>query len=204
MSSMNYMMVTVASCDISYKDQALQHIETLAADLKTTAGALTTRYGAVATGEYTGSLILFQGYEELNGIDHAFKVYTDSSDYQALISSGKLKLQLRNILKFEALQLSKPSPDTPKYGILTRFESADLMLDRMQQFVPLFEDNGALTMRYATIMTGDAVGKRLLGATYPSMDAVEKTYDALLASSDYKAILGEVDLNWRNIIRFFG
>ena len=45
---------------------------------------------------------------------------------------------------------------------------------------------------------------RLLGATYPSMDAIEKTYDALRSSAIYEKILTEVDLDMRNIIRFAG
>ena len=77
-------------------------------------------------------------------------------------------------------------------------------MDRVQKFVPLFEENGAMVMRYGTLMTGSNVGKRLLGVTYPSMDAIQKTYDTLQASDDYSAMLAEVDLDMRNIIKFVG
>jgi len=204
MSTVNYMMVTVAACEASYMAQAFKHIEGLVADLKSKAGALTARYGVMGTGDDAGSVVLFQGYEELNGIDRAFKVYAESSDYQAVITSGKISVQLRNLWKIEVLRLRNPSSEAPAYGVVTRFRSADLMLERVQQLVPLFEENGSMIMRYGTLMTGSNAGMRLLGVTYPSMDAIEKTYDALRASDTYNAILSEVDLDMRNIIRFVG
>ena len=73
MSSVNYMMVTIAACEASYLGQAFKHVAGLVDDLKSKAGALTARYGVVGTGDDAGSLVLFQGYEELNGIDRAFK-----------------------------------------------------------------------------------------------------------------------------------
>ncbi len=204
MASINYMMATIAACDASYVQQALQHVEGLAAELRDKAGAATTRYGVLGTGEQAGSLVLFQTYEELNGIDRAFTVYAESSDYQSIITSGKVHVRLRNITKLEALQLENPSSDMAAYGVVTRFASSDPMTDRMQDLVPLFEENGAMVMRYGTVMTGENAGKRLLGVGYPSMDAIEKTYDALRASDAYTAMLGEVDLEFRNIIRFVG
>lgn len=204
MASMNYMMVTVATCEASYVAPALKHVAGLVDELKSKAGALTARYGVVGTGDNAGSIVLFQGYEELNGVDRAFKVYAESSDYQAIITSGKLGVRLRNLWKIEALQLRNPSSETPAYGVVTRFASADVMLERMQELVPLFEENGAMVIRYGTLMTGNNAGKRLFGATYPSMDAIEKTYDALRASDVYNATLGEIDLEFRNIIRFVG
>jgi len=204
MSSVNYLMVTVAACDPSYLEQALQHVAGLAAELREKAGAITARYGVVGTGERAGSLVLFQTYEELNGIDRAFKVYAESSDYQAVISSGKISVTFRNIVKMEDLRLSNESTDAPAYGVVTRFASASPMTDRIQQFVPLFEANGALVMRYGTLVTGSDAGKRWVGVTYPSMDAIEKTYDALRASDAYKALMADVQLDMRNIVRFVG
>ncbi len=204
MASINYMMATIAACDASYVQQALQHVEGLAAELRDKAGAATTRYGVLVTGEQAGSLVLFQTYEELNGIDRALKVYAESSDYQSIITSGKIQVRLRNILKMEALQLQSPSSDMPAYGVVTRLASSSPMTDQMEQLVPLFEENGAMVIRYGTLVTGENAGKRLFGVGYPSMDAIEKTYDALRASDIYTSMLGEVDLESRNIIRFVG
>ncbi len=204
MSTTNYIMVTVAACDPTYAGKAFEHIGGLAADLKRKAGAVVARYGAVVTGLHAGCLVLFQGYEEMNGIDRAFGVYGDSSDYRALMDSGKLQVRVRNLWKIEPLQLGSPSADDPAYGVITRFSAPGLMLEQMQELVPIFEGNGAMIMRYGTLMTGENAGKRLLGVTYPSMDAIEKTYDGLRESDVYNTMLGEVELELRDIIRFVG
>ena len=203
MSNAKYMMSTVAACEPSYVAQALKHVGAFVGDLVSKAGSVGVRYGVVATGEHAGSLVLFQSYEDLTGIDKAFQVYAESSDYQAVISSGKLSVSFRNIIKLEDVNVSNPSTDTPKYGVVTRF-SGPLFLDQMSEMIPLWEDNGAMLMRYGTLVTGSQAGMRLLGATYPSMDAIEKTYDALRSSAIYEKILTEVDLDMRNIIRFAG
>jgi hypothetical protein len=204
MASTNYTMVTVAACEPGFLDQALKHTGALAEELKSSAGAMITRYGVLSTGEQAGSLILLQGYSELNGIDAAFGVYGRSDNYQALIGSGKISVTLRNILKVEPLELQKQSTEVPAYGVLTRWGSAEAMVERMSAMVPLFENNGAMFMRYWTIMTGSNAGRRLLAVGYPSMDAIEKTYVALRGSADYNAMVSDIDIDFRNIVRIAG
>lgn len=204
MTNPTYMMITVASCTPSFVADAYGHLATLTDELKADAGAVTTRYGMIATGEHTGNLILFQTYTELNGIDAAFGVYQNSAAYAAMVGSDHVSVRLRNILKIEDLGLQNPSTDMPAYGVLTRFGSADLMLNQMRLEVPHFENNGAMLLRYCTILTGPAAGRRLLIVGYPSMEAIEKTYDALRDSDGYKAILQKIDLDWRNIMRVAG
>ena len=204
MSKANYSMVTVAACDSGFLDQALKHVGAVADQLKASAGAITTRYGVLATGEHAGSLVLLQSYSELNGIDAAFGVYGESDDYQALIGSGKISVTLRNILKIEPIELKNQSAEVPAYGVLTRWGSAEPMVDRMRPIVPVFDDNGAMFMRYFTIMTGSAAGRRLLAVAYPSMDAIEKTYVALRKNADYNAFVNDVDIDFRNFVRVAG
>ena len=204
MTATKYTMVTVAACEPSFLNQALKHTGALAEELKASAGAIITRYGVLATGEHAGSMMLMQGYSELNGIDAAFGVYSKSADYQALIGSGKVNVTLRNILKVEPLELENQSTDVPAYGVLTRWGSADAMVDRMRGMVHLFEDNGAMFMRYWTIMTGSHAGRRLLAVGYPSMDAIEKTYNALRGSDDYNSMVSDIDIDFRNIVRIAG
>ncbi|UWQ91896.1 hypothetical protein K3727_03590 [Rhodobacteraceae bacterium M382] len=204
MSKLNYIMVTVASCAPAYLDQALAHVGNLVTELKGQAGAVMARYGVVSTGEHAGSLILFQGYDELNGIDRAFGVYGTSDAYKDLIGSGQIAVTLRNIIKMEDIGLDNSSTELPAYGVLTRFGSADLMLEKMKPVIPCFEDNGAMFLRYGTIMTGNAAGRRLLGVGYPSMDAIEKTYNALRESKEYNDVVQDIDLDFRNIFRYAG
>ncbi len=204
MSLPKYMMVTVASCSPSFTGEALGHLGTLCKELKTQAGAATTRYGVMATGELAGQLILFQTYAELNGVDAAFGVYQSSNAYKSLISSGHIGVTFRNILKIEDLALKNTSTDVPAYGVATRWGCSDLMLKELSAEVPHFEDNGAMILRYCTIMTGSAAGRRVLIAGYPSMEAIQKTYETLRESKGYNAILQKIDIDWRNIIRVAG
>ena len=204
MSSPKYMMVTVASCEMSFLDDALRHLGSLCEELKAQAGAATTRYGIMATGEHTGQLVLFQTYAEMNGIDKAFAVYQSSAAYKAIISSGNVAVTFRNILRIDDLGLKNPSTDVPAYGVITRWGCPDLMLDEMRAEVHNFEDNGAMILRYCTILTGPAAGRRLLIAGYPSMDAIQNTYEALRGSAGYNALLQKFDLDWRNIMRVTG
>lgn len=204
MSSHGYTMITVARCDAGFVGQALKHLSVLAQELKSEAGAVAARFGVISTGDHAGSLILFQVYDELNGVDRAFDVYASSDAYKAMIGSGKLDVTLRNIAKMEDLGLKNPSSELPAYGVLTRWAAADPMTDRMAPLVHHFEDNGAMILRYGTIMTGTSAGRRLLGVGYPSMDAIEKTYDALRSSKGYTDMIADIDLDFRNIFRYAG
>jgi len=204
MTSTKYTMVTVAECAPDFLDQALTHTGAVAEELKASAGALITRYGVLATGSEAGNIILLQGYSELNGIDAAFDTYSKSDDYQALVGSGKINVVLRNILKVEPLELKNQSTEVPAYGVMTRWGAADAIIEKMSGMTHIFEDNGAMFMRYWTIMTGSNAGRRLLAVGYPSMDAIENTYKALRGSGEYSSILAEMDLDFRNIVRIVG
>jgi hypothetical protein len=118
--------------------------------------------------------------------------------------AGSLVLFLRNIVKLDDVQLSNPSTDKPSYGVVTVASGSSLTGERMKGFVPIFEENGAMLMRFGTLITGSNAGKRLLGVAYPSMAAIEKTYDGLRASADYQSLLSEIKLERREIVRFVG
>ncbi len=102
------------------------------------------------------------------------------------------------------MQLSNPSTDTPSYGVVTLVSGSAMTAERMKGVVPIFDQNGAMLMRFGTLITGSNAGKKLIGVTYPSMDAIEKTYDGLRASADYQSLMSEIELERREIIRFVG
>jgi hypothetical protein len=204
MASPKYMMITVAKCAPKDYATAIRHLDGLANDVKSGAGAATTRHGIMATGEHTGQLVFFQTYEEMNGIDRAFGVYETSAAYKGLVQEIGVSITLRNILRIEDVGLQNPTSDKPAFGVVTRAVSAGLEIDRMRAMVPHFEKNGAMILRYCTILTGPAAGHRLLVVGYPSMDAIEKTYDSLRGSKEYDAVLETHEIEWRNIIRVTG
>ena len=200
----NYTVITVATCEPSYIQEALEHLGPLVRDLKEKAGCVGARYGTVATGADAGSLALFQSYAGLGDIEKVFDVYAASSSYQKIISSGNISVTMRNIVKLEDMQVSNPSTDTPKYGVITLLDAPTLSNERMKSLVPIFEQSGAMMIRYGTLITGSDAGKRIAAVAYPSMAAIEKTYDGLRTSGEYQRILSEGRLVRREIVRFAG
>ena len=201
MADANYFVITVAKCDPTYVATAMEQIGSVIDDLKSKAGALVVRAGIIATGEQTGSLALFQAYERLDGFEKALDIYAASSDYAAMMGSGKVSVVMRNILKIHSVPFDHNTSETPKFIVLTRAAAPQSSIDTVTQLAPIFADNGALTLRFGTLVTGSNAGNRLLGVTYPSMDAIEKTYDALTADAAYQAALSSFNVNLRAIVR---
>ena len=204
MSDSPYFVITIASCEGDYRQTALSHFPGLAQDLMDQAGALVVRYGVVATGDNVGALALFQAYEHLDGFEKALDVYAGSTAYAEVMSSGKVQVVLRNILTTHPVQFDQNRAVPSKYAVLTRASSADPMISEMSQLAEVFAENGALTLRYGTLITGSNAGNRLVGATYPSMEAIEKTYDALATDSRYETLLSNASINMRVLIRLIG
>ncbi len=204
MGSANYMMITVASVGVSDRGAVLKLVDGLANDLREGASAVSTRYGVIITGDFTGKLVLFQGYEDLNGIDRAFGVYQESDNYRAILATPSFEVVMRNLWKLEPIGLSTPQTTVPAYGVVTRFGSADPLVETMKEILPIIEANGASVFRYGTLTMGNAAGRRLTGIGYPSMDAIERTYKALGESEVYRDGMAKIDLDWRNMIGFEG
>jgi hypothetical protein len=201
MSDANYFVITVAKTEPDYFNTAVEQASSVIDDLKSKAGAITVTLGRIATGEQAGSVALFQSYESLSGFDKAMDVYAASSDYQAMMASGKVQVVMRNILKLHSVPFEQNTSDTMKFAVLTRASAPASSVETITQLAPVFAVNGAMTLRFGTIVTGSNAGNQLLGVTYPSMDAIEKTYDALGANADYQAALGSFNINLRVIIR---
>ena len=200
----NYMLVTVAGCEPGYVQEALGHVGTVVEELKERASCVGARYGVMSTGLDAGCLALFQSYDGLGDVEKVFEVYASSSAYQAMITSGKLSVKLRNIVKLEDVGLSHPSTETPKYGVATLVDGAALDADRVRGLVPIFDEGGAMMMRFGTLITGSNAGKKVVAVSYPSMDAIEKTYDGLRASADYQSLVTEVRVVRRELLRLYG
>jgi hypothetical protein len=204
MSFAAYTMITVGSVPIAAQKPFLEGLGTLAEELRTEAGSVSTRYGIVATGEHSGRVILYQSYAELSGIEAAFAHYTRSQTYADLVATEGFEVKLRNIVRNEHVGLSDPSGDAPAYAVIARWRSDGPMLDELRAEIPHFEKAGAMILRYGTLMTGSDAGKRLLTVGYPSMDSIEKAYDGLRGSAGYHDFLLRVTFDWRNIVRVVG
>ena len=137
----------------------------------------------------------------MGGLEKALDVYAASSDYAAMMASGKVSVVMRNILKIHSVPFDHNTSETPKFIVLTRAAAPQSSIDTVTQLAPIFADNGALTLRFGTLVTGSNAGNRLLGVTYPSMDAIEKTYDTLRDNANYQAALADFNINLRAIVR---
>ena len=173
-------------------------------DLIENAGAKGTRFGSIGTGEHAGSLIFIQFYDDLNGYQKALDIQSKSNDFKEIMNSGKANIYLRNIATSLPTKFDNSS-EHPKYIVITRAESSmsnkDKFLNCVNETSSCFKDNGALTLRFGNLLTGSNVGNYLLGVGYPSMEAIEKTYDKLLAHSSYKELMTFAKVNMRNIIK---
>ena len=73
-----------------------------------------------------------------------------------------------------------------------------------QDCTGVFAENGAQTFRFGQILTGDNPGQYLLGITYPSMEAIQKAYDALPSNPAVQRVYSAIDVNMRSIIQIHG
>lgn len=204
MSNTNYVIMTVASVDFSYRETMAKLMSSYSKDLIAKAGAKGTRFGSIGTGEHAGSLLFVQFYDDLNGYQKGLELQGNSSQFKEIMSSGKANIYLRNIAT--SLQTKfEQSAEHPKYIVMTRAEASmsdkEKFLDCINDTSSCFKDNGALTLRFGNLLTGSNVGNYLLGVGYPSMEAIEKTYDELSANSSYKKLMTFAKVNMRNIIK---
>ena len=201
----NYAIVTPAECEPGYRETAFGLMADFAAELKSEADAIAVRYGYFGTGSDAGGLVFTQLYNELEGFEKALGVMATSDSYQSLINSGKAKVISRNIVKLARIPFEEKLNSDAKYLVFTLGEvnpaDSNSVIEDMSRVSRVFANNGALTLRFGPLVTGSNAGKFLLGVSYPSMDAIEKTYDALLVDSDYKKLINKVNVTRREIIK---
>ena len=204
MSDTNYVILTVASVDFSYRETMAKLMSQHSKDLIANAGTKGTRFGSIGTGEHAGSLIFIQFYDDLNGYQKAMDFQSTSPIFKEIMNSGKANVYLRNVANSLPTNFENTT-EHPKYIVITRAEAAmsdkDKFLNCINDTASCFKENGALTLRFGNLLTGSNVGNYLLGVGYPSMEAIEKTYDELLAHSSYKELMTFAKVNMRNIIK---
>ena len=84
MSNTNYVILTVASVDFSYRETMTKLMSEHSKDLIANAGAKGTRFGSIGTGEHAGSLIFIQFYDDLNGYQKAIDFQSTSPIFEEI------------------------------------------------------------------------------------------------------------------------
>lgn len=196
---------TVGSVPANKISEAISLAYGLAQESKS-AGAERVGYGTIMTGDHAGSVIFQQFFNSLDDFANVMDSFSTSNTYKNILATG-LQVTMRNVAKFCDIPFAPPATPQRKYLILTRgkaHSSQAEIIDLIAQSCPLFADNGAQTVRLARIMTGNNAGDFLLGVTYPSMAAIETTYDAIATSPVAAKLYDSMDVNLRNIIKIQG
>ncbi|MEJ6604966.1 MAG: hypothetical protein QNL66_02620 [Burkholderiaceae bacterium] len=196
---------TVGAVPASKLTEAISLAQGLADESKA-AGALRASYGTLMTGNNAGSIVFQQFFNSLDDFANVMEAFGTSATYAKVIGTG-LKVTMRNVAKFCDVPFTSPENPQRKFVVLTRGKatvSQQEIIDLMAKSAPLFSENGAQTFRLARLMTGNNAGDFLLGVTYPSMAAIEATYDALGASPVVAKVYESMDVNARGIIRVRG
>ena len=97
MSNTNYVIMTVASVDFSYRETMTKLMSSYSKDLIAKAGAKGTRFGSIGTGEHAGSLLFVQFYDDLDSYQKGLELQGNSSQFKEIMSSGKANIYLSNI-----------------------------------------------------------------------------------------------------------
>ena len=123
MSNTNYVILTVASVDFSYRETMAKLMSSYSKDLIDNAGAKGTRFGSIGTGDHAGSLIFIQFYDDLTGYQKALEIQSKSSVFKEIMDSGKANVYLRNIATSLPTKFENGN-EHPKYIVITRAEAA--------------------------------------------------------------------------------
>ena len=204
----NYIIITAARCAPENRQMALSHMPGFAADLASKAGAVRCRFGVTLSGLVPGALVFVQMYKSLSGFEKAMDVMPQSKAYASMTDDTGADVYIRNIMKAMPITFTESAAEA-KYLVLTRAMapkgmSPDEFTGEVQNAASVFADGGTLTMRLGRIMTGSNPGGYMLGVSYPSLAAVEVTYDRLNKDSGFGTFANKIDINMRSIIRLHG
>lgn len=205
----NYVIITAAKCAPDKRQTAMMHMPGFAEDLMQKAGAVRCRYGMTMSGLVPGALVFVQMYDSLSGFEKAIDVMPTSKAYASMMSESGAEIYIRNMMKIMPLRFDEGDASTAKYLVLTRAMApagmtAEDFTAKVQAAADLFADGGAVSMRLGRVMTGTNPGGYMLGVSYPSLAAVEATYDKLGTDTGFTAFASKIDINMRSIIRLHG
>lgn len=131
-----------------------------------------------------------------------------SKAYANLINEAGADIYVRNMMKAMPISFTENASDATQL-VLTRAMapkcmSPDEFTGEVQNAAPMFADGGALTMRLGRVTTGFNPGGYMLGVSYPSLTAVEATYDSLNKDSGFASFVKKIDINMRSVVRLHG
>ena len=207
MSDPKYVVITAANCVATNRSAALDNMGGFAQDLHNGTDVMAIRYGIVQSGLNPGALVFVQMYESLSGLEQAMEVISNSASYASLLKDQNVQPYVRNIAKFAPGPFDNASALPEKYLVFTRAKAvtstAQEMTEKVAASTSGFAANGAQTLSFGQIITGNDIGQHLLGVSYQSMSAIEATYDALAQDTNFRQLTAGVEVNMRSIIQLY-
>ena len=204
MSDPKYVVITAANCAAVNRAGALDNMGGFAQELHDGTDVLAIRYGVVLSGLNPGALVFVQVYESLSGLEQAMEVISRSAAYASLLNDQNVQPYERNIAKIAPVPFDNASALPAKYLVFTRAKATKFtgqeMIEKVAASAPVFAANGAQTLRFGQVVTGN-VGQHLLGVSYQFMSAIEQTYDALGQDSNFQHLSAGIDVSMRSVIQ---
>ena len=194
----NFLVLSRAKPKPGYGPTAIEKLKELA-EVSKSAGSVNAEIGQVWTGQYVGSLLALQYFNNMADIEAVYEKILGMPAYEEMFATGNVELTGRAIARIHHRETG--SVTDPKYIVLTKFESETEMLDEAKKVLGIFMANGGVSCGYATLIGGNSVGDRLMGVRYPSMEAIQKAYEVARENADFQSALSKVKVQFRNIIR---
>ena len=207
MSTPKFLSITAATCPAASRSGALNELANFAQECRQN-GAVRVTYGSVISGRYPGALIFVQFFEDLRGFESVMNMIPQSSAYSRMVNDHSVAPFARNVFRGKPIEFEQKLEPTPRYLMLTRAHRRSLeeaaMLEMINKTAPVFKSAGAQTMRMGQMITGSDLGTYMLGVTYPDMSAIERTYDALANSPEYRQLMNGLEVDMRSITKIAG
>ena len=199
---MAYLVITQGAVSLKHMDTTVDNIK-LVKQVSLENGACRVWIAHMTSGSDAGKLIFFQFFNNLADVERVFDAFTLDPIYAETMLSGKFEITHRGMLKIH-METGGVSPtDNLKYLVLTNGTADTPQVSAVTKFADVLTANGAITTRYGTFFVGDqANGKtHLFGATYPSLSAMQRAYDAAAEDGAASQLYKLVNVQRRQVLR---
>lgn len=198
MPEVKFMVTTVATPHQGQAANLAPVLSDLSKEVRKNSSAVMVRLGRLASGSRAGQFLFMQAYKSMADIEATYDYLAASTTYAEALKLGTPTARgIGRTLMWEPNTTSI----NPKYMVLTRFSADTPLVDEAKHILGIMKENGALGGGFSISMTGPIVGKYRLGVGYPSMAAIEASYDAAQEDSVFQSTLAKVNLDFRNIVR---
>ena len=146
---------------------------------------------------------MIQFFDSMANAESVYDAFGNDPTYSETMQSGKFEIMQRGLMKIHLEGGDFSSSEQLKYLSLTIGTADEPQINAITRFSDVLTTNGAITAPYGTSFIGDyADGKtHIFGATYPSLSAIQNTYDAVLEDGAAAELYKVVSVQRRQLLR---